>query len=95
MRVRLLEDFQNGTQVLPHGSEHSVRSEIGNRWVIQGKAVEILGNGRVRRRRGRPKKEQGEAVATSESETMPTQQTESDVAQPPKNYLRGDVKAES
>ena len=72
MRVKLLEDIMQRGGGLSEGTEHCVRPEIGARWIEQGRAVELLASGRVRRRRGRPRKTGGSpATAAGGSPTPP------------------------
>ena len=54
MRIRYLEDTLAPPGFIPAGTEVSVQPGVGARRIAEGRAAEVLEDGTIRRRRGRP-----------------------------------------
>lgn len=91
MRVRLLRELALRTGTQPAGAELDVSRVYGDRMVADGLAGEVLPNGKLRRRRGRPRRDEHPQPGAEDCRgSLP-----SAPGKARKGYLRGDATPEA
>lgn len=62
MRIVYLQQVDTLPAPIPAGTEIDVMPEVGERMIRDGRAAEVLADGDIRRRRGRPRADEGSKV---------------------------------